>query len=268
MSPSSLDYTIRDNVLHITIMRAEKRNALSPAVLEDIREVFAGHRDRKNLIAASIRGDGERCFAAGGDVHAMDQIRDEVSVARMQEASTAALEQIRTFPVPVIAALNGDAIGGGAELAVACDWRVFAAHARIAFAQATLNITPAWGGASDLIALVGPATALRLMSSAAMVDADEALRVGLADYVGNENDDMSAALDAFISPLRERRPQVMRALKSVTLTARLGNNHKDVRAAEAQALRDTWLHPDHFDASARVLEGIRSRRAAAGKKGS
>ncbi|MBM3359776.1 MAG: enoyl-CoA hydratase/isomerase family protein, partial [Betaproteobacteria bacterium] len=153
-------------VLNVSINRPDKRNALSRAVLGELKRVFSGHSGAQDLRVAVLRGAGEKSFAAGGDLRDLAQVRTRADTRRMAEQARDALEAIRSFPVPVVAALNGDALGGGAELAVACDFRVAASHARIGFIQGRLNIATAWGGGADLMRLVGPARALRLLAAA------------------------------------------------------------------------------------------------------
>jgi enoyl-CoA hydratase len=255
MNPQYLQVTREDGVLRVLINRPEKRNALSQTVLNEIREVFTAHASDQTLIAATITGAGERCFAAGGDLKEFDGLRDRAAVAKMTLDSSAALDAIRHFPVPVIGLLNGDAIGGGAELAVACDMRVFAAHAKMAFVQGTLCISPAWGGGADLIRLVGGSQALRLLSRADFLDAAAAERLGLADAIAEAGRSFEDWTQDFLKPIKARKPQVMRAFKAMVSASRTGDSAAQ-RAQETAALVDTWMHQDHWDAAEAVLARI------------
>ena len=102
-------------------------------------------------------------------------VRDESATREMTEQARRALYTIRGCPIPVVVYLNGDAIGGGAELALACDIRLQAAHARIGFVHARLAITSAWGGGPDLCKLIGGARAMRMMGRCELIDAQQAL---------------------------------------------------------------------------------------------
>ncbi|MBI2801682.1 MAG: enoyl-CoA hydratase/isomerase family protein [Gammaproteobacteria bacterium] len=256
MSTSFIKTRIEHGILTVLINRPEKRNALSQAVLAELGATFHQHASNSRLLAAVLHGAGERCFAAGGDLVEFDQVREPAAVRAMQKHSVAALDAVRTFPVPVIGALNGDAIGGGAELALACDMRVLAHHARIAFVQGQMCIAPAWGGGADLMQLVGTATALRLLSSTEFIAAEVARELGIAQMVAGAEEAFEAVVERFIKPLRERKPQVMRAFKSLALTARQSERWHAVRAAEPGLLLETWLHDDHWAASDAVLERI------------
>ncbi|MDB5851669.1 MAG: h16 [Rhodoferax sp.] len=199
-----------------------------------------------------LTGAGERFFAAGGDLLDLANVRDEAATLAMTDEARGALDVIRCCPVPVLALLNGDAIGGGAELALACDLRLQSAHARIGFIQARLAITSAWGGGPDLCRLVGPARALRMMSRCEMVDAPQALAWGLADAVIGDGP-VGADVEAFLAPMLACAPQVLRGIKAQTLAARRGEPYEAARATEQQQLLATWLHDDHWRASEKIL---------------
>jgi enoyl-CoA hydratase len=261
MATSFLHSRLHEGLLEVVINRPEKRNALSQAVLAELGAVFAAHAGNESIVAATLTGAGERCFAAGGDLKEFDGLRAADEVRRMIEVSSAALDAIRNFPVPVIGLLNGDALGGGAELAVACDMRVFAAHARMAFVQGTLCISPAWGGGADLVRLVGDSRALTLLARADLVDATTAERLGLADAVAPPGQDFAAFTAEFLAPIRTRKPQVMRAFKAIAAAARRGAGAAELREVEATHLLQTWLHPDHWAAADAVLARIGGARS-------
>ncbi len=254
--PRYLDVRFEQGILHVLINRPEKRNALSQAVLGELREVFEAHAHHPDLIAATLTGAGERCFAAGGDLQEFDTLRDREGTEAMARHSRAALDSIRHFPVPVVALLNGDAIGGGAELAVACDMRVFASHARMAFVQGAMGISPAWGGGADLVRLAGPARALRLLSRAEFIDASLAFQLGLADAVCPIDEEFSAFKQAFLAPVTTRKPQVMRAFKRIAAGSHSLDGVADPRAFEMASLVETWLHADHWAAHDATLARI------------
>ena len=170
--------------LAVTIDRADKRNALSRAVLAELQETFERHAKDDSLRVATLTGAGDKSFAAGGDLRDLASVRTVKEAEIMADQAKAALDAIRNFPVPVVATLNGDALGGGAELAASCDFRVAASHARIGFIQGRLNIATAWGGGIDLARIVGSARALRLLARSELLSGDEALALGLVDEIG------------------------------------------------------------------------------------
>ena len=166
-------------VLRLTINRPEQRNALSLSLLDEIAARLRDHHDHLALRCVILTAAGDRCFAAGGDLKELDAIRSETQSLAMSQRGRRVLDTIRQFPVPVIAALNGLALGGGAELAMACDLRIAAEHAGIGFLQGQLNVTTAWGGGIDLIAALGHQRALELLLAARRISATEARQLGL-----------------------------------------------------------------------------------------
>lgn len=239
-------------LLRLTINRPEKRNALALALLEEIGGTLAEHANDDSLRCAVITGSGEKAFAAGGDLKELDAIRDEAKTLAMSRLGRTALDHIRNFPLPVVAALNGPALGGGAELAMACDMRVTAPHADLAFLQAQLNLTTAWGGGIDLVAAVGPARALELLVHARRVTAAEALSLGLIQRVCPPEQTLAECLDAFLQPMLGRPTQVLRAFKALTGAARR-ELHERLGGVEESNFAKAWLHPDHWEAAARAL---------------
>jgi enoyl-CoA hydratase/carnithine racemase len=229
-----------------------KHNPLSRAVLARLREVFDSARADRELACAVLTGAGDRYFAAGGDLRDLAEVRAEADVRAMAEAARAALDAVRTFPLPVVALLNGDAIGGGAELALACDLRVMREGARIGYVHGQLAITSAWGGGPDLAALVGSARALRMTSRCELIDATTALSWGLADAVAAAGA-LEARLQEFLAPLLGQRPAVLRGCKAQALAARQGASYGERRAIEQDHFVATWTHEDHWAAVDRFL---------------
>lgn len=236
----------------LTINRATKHNALSRAVLAELAATVIHYGNHPTTRFIIIQGAGDRYFAAGGDLVDLSTVRTPDATEEMSKAGRDALDALRNCPVPVVAYLTGDAIGGGAELALACDMRMIAASARIGFIQAKLSITPAWGGATDLCALVGPSRALRMMSRCEMISAETALDWGLADAIINDG---PAGHDVanFLEPLLRRSTLIMRALKAQTRAWRTGHTYVQQRELELQSLITSWTHEDHWAAADHIL---------------
>ncbi len=243
----------RDGVLQVTLNRPRKRNALSRSMLVELCNVFATAAADRTLLAAVLQGAGESCFAAGGDLRDLSSVRSMDDAMAMAASGRTALEAVRGFPVPVIAALNGDALGGGAELALACDFRIMAAHARIGFIHGRLNIATAWGGGVDLMRLLGPATGLRLLARSELVDAGTALAMGLADGTARSDEKLADAVQRFVEPILRQTPQVTRAYKALALAARRGASHETLAALETRTFAETWVHDDHWAAADKIL---------------
>jgi enoyl-CoA hydratase len=240
------------DVLSLTINRPEKRNTLSMGLLDDIGTALNSHR-KASVKCAVITGAGDRCFAAGGDLKELDAIRTEAQTRAMSKRGHAALDAIRYFPVPVIGALNGLALGGGAELAMACDLRIATANAELGLIQSRLNVTTAWGGGIDLINAIGNSAALALLCSGRRLKADEALRLCLFEAVCDEGADFSAFINEFLTGYTSKGLNVLRGYKA-TAAVRRKRLQDELTETAREAFIAAWTHDDHWEAAAIALK--------------
>jgi enoyl-CoA hydratase/carnithine racemase len=178
--PNMVDLELDDGLAVITIDRPHARNAIAPDTMNELDKALDAADGAAALV---IRGGGDRAFVSGGDLKELSAVRTEDEAAAMARRMRGICDRLAAFPAPVIAALNGHALGGGAEVAVAADIRVAADDIKIGFNQVTLEIMPAWGGAERLAALVGKGKALLLAGTGTVLDAGEAERIGLIDRV-------------------------------------------------------------------------------------
>lgn len=244
-------HSTEQGILRVTIDRAEKRNPLSLGVLERLRQIFTDAAADQSLRVAVITGAGDKAFASGGDLRELAQYRSHADAQAFSLHGKAALDALRHFPVPVIARLNGLALGGGAELAMACDLRFAARTAQIGFIHGKLNIASSWGGGNDLVRLIGPARALQMMMSGSVFDAPTAKDMGLVEGLCPENMDYDKWFNEELAQLAARPAQVMRAFKSIARAA------STMSRAEADHLQtehfaQVWVHEDHWDAVANL----------------
>lgn len=147
-----VDLEIDDGLAVLTIDRPHARNAIALDTMDQLEKALDAAAGAQALV---ITGAGDRAFVSGGDLKELSALRTEEDAAAMARRMRAICDQLADFPAPVVAALNGHAFGGGAEVAVAADIRVAADDIKIAFNQVALEIMPAWGGAERLAALVG-----------------------------------------------------------------------------------------------------------------
>lgn len=243
---SDLLRTYERGILRVTLNRPAKRNALAMQTLRELRRLFEAHAELEDLRLAMIGGAGEAAFCSGGDLADLADVRTREATEAFAAEGTAALDAIRLFPVPTVALLNGLAIGGGAELALACDMRLAAPHARIGYVHANLNITAAWGGGADLTRLVGPALAMELVTTGRILSAEEARALGLVNQIAPTDVTLIDFAERFIEPMRERPPHVMSALKAQVVAERMARPVPDRRAGERDRFVDAWIHPAHW----------------------
>lgn len=240
-----------DDILQVTINRPEKRNALSLAMLDELGATFRKYSDTE-LKCAVLTGAGNRCFAAGGDLKELEAIRSVEDTRAMSERGHNALDAVRYFPVPVIGALNGLALGGGAELAMACDIRIATANAELGLIQSQLNVTAAWGGGIDLINAIGNSAALALLCSGRRLKAAEALRLCLFEAVCGEGEDFGAFTREFLSGYTGKGINVLRSYKA-TAAARRKRLQDELMHTARDGFVAAWTHDDHWEAVERAV---------------
>jgi enoyl-CoA hydratase len=175
-----VDLEIDDGLAVITIDRPHARNAISLETMEQLDKALDG---ATGAAALALTGAGDKAFVSGGDLKELSALRTEEQAAAMAFRMRSICDRIAGFPGPVLAALNGHALGGGAEFAVAADIRVAADDIKIGFNQVALAIMPAWGGAERLVELVGYSRALLLAGTGRIMSATDAERIGLIDQV-------------------------------------------------------------------------------------
>jgi enoyl-CoA hydratase len=202
---------------------------------------------------AIITGEGEKSFCAGGDIGAWSKL-DPLTFGRTWiRHGHRALDALARLRQPLIAALNGHTLGGGAELALACDLRVMREGAHIGYIHGRLAITSAWGGGPDLVSLVGPARALRMTARCELVPAALALEWGLADALAPA-ESLGAALEEFVAPMLRQSGTALRGCKAQARAARNAQPFEQRRAIELDAFVTTWMHADHWAAVDRILD--------------
>ncbi len=171
----------KGRIAYITIDRPQALNALNGSVLGAMERIFDELEGNDEVIVVVVRGAGEKAFAAGADVR---EIKDAgKGRTAFVTGGQRALSRIRTSSKVVIAAVNGYALGGGCELALACDLRIASENAKFGLPEASLAVMAGYGGTQLLARLIGPGRAKYLMFSGAMLNADEAYRIGLVEKV-------------------------------------------------------------------------------------
>ena len=238
-------------VLRVVIDREGNRNALNMSTLTMLRKTFDRFAADQNIKCAVLRGAGEKAFAAGGDLKEFDAFRTPQEAANMVSFGKRALNAIREFPAPVIAFVNGLALGGGAELSVACDMRFAAASAKIGFIHGKLAITSAWGGSTDLIDLVGPSKAMQLITRTELLSAADALDLGLVNACSGEGEKADAEFEAFLAPIAEKPAHILRSTKALALRWRRVMQQNLAELETANHIQ-SWIHEDHWAAVEKV----------------
>ena len=172
----------KNGIAYVTVNRPKALNALNMATMEELRVAFADIQSDATIRVAILTGGGEKAFVAGADINELAQ-QDPVSGKAFALRGQAVLDLIENLGKPVIACINGFALGGGCELALACTMRLASENAKLGQPEVKLGIIPGYGGSQRLPRLVGKGVAMQLILSGEMISAQEALRIGLVNEV-------------------------------------------------------------------------------------
>ena len=240
----------------IAIDRPHARNALALRTMAEIDEALTDVERRKARVIV-IRGTGDKAFCAGGDLKELEHMRSGDDAAAMATRMRATLDRITALRIPVVAALNGDAFGGGAELALACDFRIAAGHARIGFTQVALGLMPAWGASERLAALVGRGQALHMLLTGRVFTSTEALEAGLVEEVA-ATDKFDARVAAVARSIASAPPAAVAGIKR-SVDAVRPHRHPELAENAIGTFTQTWIAPAHWRAVDR-MERLRKKK--------
>lgn len=182
MTFSTLLLEPRDGIAVLTVNRPDKLNALNDTVITELGEAIAQLSNDDAVRGVILTGSGSKAFVAGADISELAMV-NTIQAQALSRKGSQIFRQLEECPKPVIAAVNGFALGGGCELAMACHMRLASENARFGQPEVKLGIIPGYGGTVRLARLVGRGRALELVLSAAMIDAQEAWRIGLVNRV-------------------------------------------------------------------------------------
>ena len=203
-------YKEKGYVAVVTINRPKALNALNSQVLDALEQVFS-IIDTDKIRAVVLTGSGQKSFVAGADIGEMSSLSTKQGEAFGKKGNDV-FRMIETFPVPVIAAVNGFALGGGNELAMSCDIRICSENAIFGQPEVGLGITPGFGGTQRLARLVGAGIAKQLIYTAKNIKADEAYRIGLVNAVYPQ-EELLAEAEKMASKIAANAPIAVRACK-------------------------------------------------------
>lgn len=173
---------MNESVMIITINRPAKMNALNRELIDELDAAFNEVYDQDSIRGVIVTGAGPKAFVAGADISEFSSLTTGEAKA-MSANGHRVFNKIENAPKPVIAAINGFALGGGCELAMACHMRIAAEHAKFGQPEVNLGLIPGYGGTQRLVRYVGKAKGLELLLTADMISANEALQLGLVNYV-------------------------------------------------------------------------------------
>ena len=244
-----MSYTIHieNGIATFTIDRPEMRNAVNYAVMEGLEQFLNQIEDNPAVSFAVLTGAGERAFCSGGDLAEFHGFGTADEAFPMLSKMAGLLYRVATLPMPVIAVVNGVAVGGGCEIATACDYRLVSSSTKAGFIQGTLAITTGWGGATLLFEKDGKHDRVfRLLSEAEIHTADQLLAAGWATelYEGNAEE----GLKNFLAKMSRVHPSVHRAYKTVAIRKWTADFMRDRMLEEARRCSLLWESEAHHEA--------------------
>jgi enoyl-CoA hydratase len=197
--------TDSSGITTLTITRPESLNALNLEILEELAEAVTEIRVDSSVRGAILTGDGEKAFVAGADIAELS-ILDQQGAYELSKKGQRLFHEIEHCPKPFIAAVNGFALGGGCELAMACHMRFATLNAKFGQPEINLGIIPGYGGTQRLTQLIGRGKALELLLSADMISAEEAKSLGLVNQVFSSREEMMTAAFALMKKITTKSP--------------------------------------------------------------
>ncbi|MDN7244283.1 enoyl-CoA hydratase/isomerase family protein [Planococcus shenhongbingii] len=234
---------MKDQIMTFTIDRPEIRNAINDEVMVGLEELIKKvHNSNPRVVI--ITATGSRAFCSGGDLSVFHELKTEEQAYPMLKRMSEVLYSIKTLPVPVVALVNGAAVGGGCEIATACDYRLVWEHAKCGFIQGTLAMTSGWGGATYLFETLQHDRALKMLSDANALSAEQLFEMGWATKVVKDQAD----IDEFFQTMKKIRPEVHRAYKEVAIRKWRLNGLKDRVEAEVRRCAELWAKDAHHEA--------------------
>jgi enoyl-CoA hydratase len=238
-----------DAVAVVTVDRQDALNALDVATLTELRDRLRELAGDDGVRAVILTGAGEKAFVAGADIKYMSGL----DVGQAKEWGALGHEAgrlLETMPKPTIAAVNGFALGGGCELALACDIRYAASNAKLGQPEVNLGIIPGWGGTQRLARVCGLGVAKELIFTGRVVDADEALRIGLVNAVHDPVLDKARETAALLA---SKSPVALRLMKDLANRA-LGGDHAANLEAEGETFGELFSSEDAKEGLAAFVE--------------
>lgn len=201
----NLIFENKEGIVHLSINRPDKLNALNIETIEELKLAFEEVQDNTEIKAVILKGEGDKAFVAGADISEISEL-NEMNARKFSENGQEVFAIIENCQKPVIGIVHGFALGGGCELAMACHLRIITDHAKFGQPEVNLGIIPGYGGTQRLTQLVGKAKAMELCMTGDMLNANDALQLGLANYKVATIEEAIAKAEELLSKILSKAP--------------------------------------------------------------
>ncbi len=251
MTFESIIYEVKNSLAYITLNRPKALNALNQQLLTELNEAIDMIQNDDTVKAVIVTGSGEKAFAAGADITELKDL-DREAAAKQSEFGNAIFSKLGALPQPVIAAVNGFALGGGMELALACDMRFVSTNAKLGLPEVGLGIMPGYGGTQRLGRLIGWGRAKQLILATDTIDAEEAYRLGIANKVVAQSELMTEVEKLASKIISKSSAGVQMAKQTMEIGSDL--TLEDALALEAKNFGSLFASPHQEEGMAAFLE--------------
>lgn len=241
--------SLENNILTVTINRPDKLNAINATVMSELDQVANEIYSNKEIRSAIITGAGPKAFVAGADISEFNGIQKEG--AGLSAKGQAIFFKFERSPKPIIAAVNGFALGAGCELAMSCHFRIASANAKFGQPEVNLGLLPGYGGTQRLVQLIGKGRAMEMLLTANMIDAATALQYGLVNYVTDQENLMAKARE-LLNTINTKAPVALAAC--ITAANAVFDETKEGYGIEADLFGECFATEDLKEGKAAFLE--------------
>jgi enoyl-CoA hydratase len=221
-----------DALAKITINRPKKLNALNKETITELSTAFTDLENDEAVRVIILTGSGEKAFVAGADISEFANFSVEEGGLLARKGQEMLFDLVENLSKPVIAAVNGFALGGGLELAMSCHFRIASDNAKMGLPEVSLGVIPGYGGTQRLSQLVGKGKAMELVMTAGMISADEALSLGLVNHVTTQEELVPLANKLASKIMRNSSVAISGAIKAINANYKEGVNGYDVEIEE------------------------------------
>jgi enoyl-CoA hydratase len=218
----------QDNIAVVTINRPTKLNALNKATIQELHDGFNALNEDKSVKAIIITGSGEKAFVAGADIAEFANFSISEGQQLAAEGQALLFDFVQNLSTPVIAAVNGFALGGGLELAMACHFRIASTNAKMGLPEVTLGVIPGYGGTQRLAQLIGKGRAMELIMTAGMIDAETAKNYGLVNHVVAQDELLEFAKGIATKISNNSTVAIAKAIQAINANFEDGTNGYEV----------------------------------------
>ena len=215
MSYQNILEEIENEILTITIDRPKKLNALNRETILELHQAFKAAKDNDEVKVVIITGSGEKAFVAGADINEFADYSPKEGKKLAADGQEKLFDYVANFPKPVIAAVNGFALGGGLELAMAAHFRIASDNAKMGLPEVSLGVIPGYGGTQRLPQLVGKGRAMEMIMTAGMIDANQALQYNLVNHVTSQEELMELAVSLAQKIMKNSMVAISTAIKAI-----------------------------------------------------